>query len=96
MQIIYSSFQTDNLITQFLIGRMLFVTPNQQRQSTEGKRHTPLVMGYIINSICSQSLGRYKQQINNTTDETEKIRPETTECTYMKTWLSCVRGHLYV
>jgi len=38
MQTICTSVQTDNHtnITQFLTGRMLFVTPNQQCQSTEG------------------------------------------------------------
>jgi len=40
MQIIYTSLQTDNhASTSSLIftERMLFLTPNQQRQSTEGK-----------------------------------------------------------
>jgi len=41
MQIICTSLQTDNhgqhLITQFFTGQMLFLTPNQLCQSTEGK-----------------------------------------------------------
>jgi len=39
MQIICTLFQTDNLITWFFAGRLLFLTPNQQCQSTEGKKH---------------------------------------------------------
>jgi len=41
MQIICTTLQTDNLaypITQFFTGRMLFLTPNQQCQSTEGDK----------------------------------------------------------
>jgi len=41
MQIICTSFQTDNHAStsslSFFTGRMLFLTPNQQRQRTEGK-----------------------------------------------------------
>jgi len=40
MQIIYTLLQTDNhrstLSFRCFMGRMLFLTPNQQRQSTEG------------------------------------------------------------
>ena len=38
-----------HLITQFFTGRMLFLTPNQQRQSTEGKKQ--LVITRIIKSL---------------------------------------------
>jgi len=42
MQIICTLLQTDNprqhFITQFFTGRMLFLTPSQQCQSTEGKQ----------------------------------------------------------
>jgi len=31
-----TSLQTDNPTTQFFTGRMPFLPPNQQRQSTEG------------------------------------------------------------
>ena len=49
MQIIYTSLQTDNHASttslQFFTGRMLFLTPNQQCQSIEGrlevKRNAP-------------------------------------------------------
>ena len=33
MQIMYTALQTDNHATQFLAGRVLFLTPNQQCQS---------------------------------------------------------------
>jgi len=40
MQIICTSLQTDNhastLLLSFFTGQMLFLPPNQQRQSTEG------------------------------------------------------------
>jgi len=39
MQIICTLLQTDNLVTQFITGQTLFLTPNQQCQSTEGKHH---------------------------------------------------------
>ena len=35
MQTICTSLQTDHLITHFFIGRILFLMPNQQCQSTE-------------------------------------------------------------
>jgi len=38
MQIICTSLQTDNLTTQVFTGRMPFLPPNQQRQSTEGTK----------------------------------------------------------
>jgi len=42
MQIIRTSLQTDNHASTsslvFLTGWMLFLTPNQQRESTEGKQ----------------------------------------------------------
>jgi len=37
MQIICTSLQTNN-DTNIFTGEMLFLTPNQQHQSTEGKR----------------------------------------------------------
>jgi len=41
MQIIYTSLQTDNhTSTSPLTGRMPFLLPNQQHQSTEGKHNT--------------------------------------------------------
>jgi len=44
MQIICTSLQTDNHTStsslNFFAGRMLFLTPNQQRQSTEGNYST--------------------------------------------------------
>jgi len=45
MQTICTSLQTDNhancqqLITKIFTGRMFFLTPNQQCQSTEGNEH---------------------------------------------------------
>jgi len=42
MQTICTSLQTDNhinnLITQIFTGQMLFLMPNQQRQSTKGRK----------------------------------------------------------
>jgi len=44
MQIICTSLQTDNqastLSLQFYTGRMLFLTPSQQHQGTEGNKDT--------------------------------------------------------
>jgi len=42
MQIICTSLQTDNLTTQVFTGRMPFLLPNQQRQSTEGTKRGKL------------------------------------------------------
>jgi len=39
VQIICTSLQTDNnLVSQFASGQVLFLKPDQQRQSTEGNR----------------------------------------------------------
>ena len=53
MQIICTTLQTDNQpcqypITQFFTGRMLFLTPNQQCQST----HRTAVIISSLNSLC--------------------------------------------
>jgi len=56
MQIICTSLQTDNHASTslliFFTGRMLFLTPNQQRQSTEG-RLTANVQASLMSIQCN-------------------------------------------
>ena len=43
-----------HLITQIFTGQMLFLTPNQQHQSTEGRKISQM---HKINCNCNQKLG---------------------------------------
>jgi len=51
-----TSLQTDNhATTQFFIGRMLFLMPNQQHQSTEGKRQQ-IFLNWLLSPNMRDSL----------------------------------------
>jgi len=51
MQIIYTLLQTDNHAStsslSFFTGRMLFMTPNQQCQSIEGKPGILIIFSFV-------------------------------------------------
>ena len=60
-----TSLQTDNhTTTQFFAGRMRFLPPNQQRQSTEGTQRRRI----MLETVCSSDSDAHKPAVNKQVD----------------------------